>query len=1201
MLLTETFDKDIYRPIDPVVKANETQHLANELDEFVVTNEVKEHLLRFFDEYNDQDAVGNGAWISGFFGSGKSHLLKILAVALEDREVAGKRAMDYLIPKVEDTPALAAGMEQARRKHPSESVLFNIDSFAPNAGRADAGALLAAFIKAFNHHCGYFDGDQQHIAKLEYDLDCEGRLGAFREAVERRAGKPWEQVRKSALLYKRQISAAFDEALGNPEGTTLDAVGYYKDTYQPDIRSFAQRVADYIESKGQPGFRLNFFVDEVGQFIAQNTNLMVNLQTIAEELDSTCGGNSWIVVTSQENMEDIVGQMKAVSANDFSKIQARFHVKMTLTSSDAKEVIRDRLLAKRDEDEPVFEGMYERYHEDFGVLFDFADGAKQYKCYQDSDEFTGIYPFVPYQFEVFMSAMRGLSDYNCFTGRHNSTGARSMLGVFQMVAEHLCDKGACTEEGTLAAFDMMFEGLRNDLKSEVYAAITTAEDQLDDPYAVRLLKALLLVKYVDDFRATPANLRVLLYGAFSESTADLNAKIASALEELERQVYVRRNGNVYEYLTNDEKEVEQEIANTVVPPAEQRELITQLFRDVCGAGKVTYKHGGFDHVYSYNLKVDGEAQGRQTSDLTLDIVTSYEPEGLIADMVPTAPKTLSVALRDAKEFLLGVRNFKQTERYANAKSGSSDVRQAIIVDKQVANGKLYNRLRDEMRDLLTGARFNAGGVDVTDKVSGSGKDAVESALTELVRRSYTGLQQITAKYTDNDVYSQCISKQEQLAGGLEEYCETVLARTRLVPGTVTVGGDGTGSLIAWFTKNEYGWPEVAVRSAVAKLYAANKIEVRKAGSVLEGLVLADALKRKRDLDKLTVSVIEEVSPEDMARLQKAFRDFTGTNPKELDPKAIAAELARDAESFAKEMGRKSIAANAYPFAGQFAEELGLIEKCADNAEDRSWVVNQFPEQAEKLSEARKDLSAMGSFCEGSPMSKRWGELKGFVTEEVPKLGELGIDQDGPAGIREVVNDPSCYKSGRIPAAYQEMVALRKQIEERTGSLRDKALADLKAYRSSYEQTYDLEEASDEARSEFNDIFARGEEALEGLSAPHRIRGFVDLFKEENAARLVQLAKPAEPEPPAPEESEDTDAAEPEDEGREGNAAYPAAPEPAPKPKPKPKPKPAVSVRRLKASGFSKPVIETEADADSYLEALKGSIMGALEEGKTVTV
>lgn len=287
MLLRDAFEKDIYRAIDPVVKANETDdaHLANELEEFVVTNEVRQHLLDFLDEYNEPASVSNGAWISGFFGSGKSHLLKILAAALENREVTDadgttRHTMDYLVPKVADMPALASAMELAPRRHPSESVIFNIDSYAPNSGRAETGALLSAFIKAFNHHCGYFDGDQQHIAKMEYDLDQEGRLNAFRSAVEARVpNKGWEKIRKSAPLYRRQISAAFDEVSGNPEGYTTDVVRDYKEDYHPDIRMFAQRVAEYIRSKGQRGYRVNFFVDEVGQFIAQNANLMVNLQT----------------------------------------------------------------------------------------------------------------------------------------------------------------------------------------------------------------------------------------------------------------------------------------------------------------------------------------------------------------------------------------------------------------------------------------------------------------------------------------------------------------------------------------------------------------------------------------------------------------------------------------------------------------------------------------------------------------------------------------------------------------------------------------------------------------------------------------------------------------------------------------------------------------------------------------------------------
>ena len=155
---------------------------------------------------------------------------------------------------------------------------------------------------------------------------------------------------------------------------------------------------------------MNFFVDEAGQYIAKDSNLMTNLQSVAEELATVCDGASWVVVTSQENMEDTIGQMTDRSANDFSKIQARFKVKMQLTSKDAKEVIKQRLLAKSNNALPALGAMYDRYKDDFPVLFDFADGSKRYVNYRDEDDFVDTYPFVPYQFELFISAMRGLSD-----------------------------------------------------------------------------------------------------------------------------------------------------------------------------------------------------------------------------------------------------------------------------------------------------------------------------------------------------------------------------------------------------------------------------------------------------------------------------------------------------------------------------------------------------------------------------------------------------------------------------------------------------------------------------------------------------------------------------------------------------------------------------------------------------------------------
>jgi len=80
MHIKNIFSKDIFRPINGVIKVNDESAAAvwQELDEYVVTNELHKHFLKFFGVY--LEAVDNpknsdvrnriGVWVSGFFGSG---------------------------------------------------------------------------------------------------------------------------------------------------------------------------------------------------------------------------------------------------------------------------------------------------------------------------------------------------------------------------------------------------------------------------------------------------------------------------------------------------------------------------------------------------------------------------------------------------------------------------------------------------------------------------------------------------------------------------------------------------------------------------------------------------------------------------------------------------------------------------------------------------------------------------------------------------------------------------------------------------------------------------------------------------------------------------------------------------------------------------------------------------------------------------
>ena len=167
------------------------------------------------------------------------------------------------------------------------------------------------------------------------------------------------------------------------------------------------------------------------------------------------------------------------------KIQARFKNRMKLTSQDVAEVIQKRLLEKKDEFIPQLTDLYHQQENNFKTLFDFADGSQSYRNFKDKEHFLQSYPFIPYQFGLFQSAIQNLSTHSAFEGKHSSVGERSMLGVFQEVAIAIKDHNL----GDLATFDLMFEGIRTALKTANQQSILKAELQLDNKFAIRLLKA----------------------------------------------------------------------------------------------------------------------------------------------------------------------------------------------------------------------------------------------------------------------------------------------------------------------------------------------------------------------------------------------------------------------------------------------------------------------------------------------------------------------------------------------------------------------------------------------------------------------------------------------------------------------------------------------------------------------------------------
>jgi energy-coupling factor transporter ATP-binding protein EcfA2 len=317
MLLQDIFKKPVNRPIEGVIKANDESSLRTEIEEYVITNEISREISKFFNEYLNYTNA-NGVWMSGFFGSGKSHLLKMLALLLENRQVDGQSTLEMFLTKTTDDAILSGNMKNVC-KIPAKSILFNIALKANVINQDKDDALVSVFVKVFNEMCGYF-GNQPEIAQFERDLTAVGSMKRSRVLTRMCQGKNGKKV-VSRLLSRRRTLPSIWTGRWRPKGRRR----HPRSLPQHEVRHRRFRhYGEGVHRQAEKGFRLVFFVDEVGQFIAENVNLMLSLQTIAEGLATKCRGQAWVVVTSQEDLGRILGDMNKSKANDFSRIQARF-------------------------------------------------------------------------------------------------------------------------------------------------------------------------------------------------------------------------------------------------------------------------------------------------------------------------------------------------------------------------------------------------------------------------------------------------------------------------------------------------------------------------------------------------------------------------------------------------------------------------------------------------------------------------------------------------------------------------------------------------------------------------------------------------------------------------------------------------------------------------------------------------------------
>ena len=871
MIIRDMFADDINRKINGVIKVDQAADdvIEQELNEYVITRELKKHFITFFNCYGDafdQPTADMGVWISGFFGSGKSHFLKMLSYLLENKEVKGIRSVERFRKKFEDDPATFMLIDRAT-KGQTETILFNID--IEGFSNKDKTAVLRVFAKMFYNHLEFY-GENLKVAMMERYIDQQGKTDEFRRVFEEKKGKSWLEMRRAFAFNGKFIIPTLMEVLDMSED---DAKAWFNDKTSTEI-SIAQLVEDmkaYVDTK-PANFRLLFMIDEVGQYVGTDTDMLLNLQSLTEKIGSECEGKIWVICTGQEAIDEII----KVRADEFSRIQARFKTRLSLSSSSVDEVIQKRILKKKPDATKELEAVYEQNDSVLRNLFSFSGSILDIKGYSTSMEFSDNFPFVPYQFIIMQKVFAEIRKHGN-SGKHLSGGERSMLSGFQEAAQKIQER----DEYALVPFFRFYDTVHTFLDGSIRRVIERCQKAADngdgiEQQDVDVLKLLYLIRYIDDIPSNLDNIVILMADDIRVDKIIMRESVRGCLDRLMSQNYIGRTDDTYNFLTDEEQDIQREIRDTNVDTASIVERIAQkIYGDIFTTKKFRYEK----YDFAFDQMVDGITVGVTTGGMRLrflTVATDATEKTEFRLMAESKGNEAIVVLADTPyyESLESAMKIRKYVKQRNVSQLPKSV-QKIISDQQDEAGKYELSAMTELQKAIEGAQFYVDGEHLEIK-SGNAKSRIDQSLEYLVAHVYSKLDLIT-KNADSDADIIAIlngtetmipgtEPNREAASAMEEYLE--MQDAKKLPTSMA-------DIQSKYSAIPYGWKEIDIAAVAAQLIYAQKVTIKYAGNTIQpgDPKLPDMLRKKSEIGKTSISKRKTISATMMRDVKEMLREY----------------------------------------------------------------------------------------------------------------------------------------------------------------------------------------------------------------------------------------------------------------------------------------------------------------------------------------
>jgi len=891
MLQKDIYKKPIEREVNPAVSASDMKpEVVNvEIDEYVFTDEIVKGLYDVMDGIRQGNVSHNGIWINGFYGSGKSHFLKYLRY-LFHKDYAEK-SFNRLVAAVKECtdkdiafPVSNSDINGLRHwvleRANIEIVMFNIGS-VHNSRTNSQNTFTEVFWSEYHRHRGFNPFNLALAQYLEKPLAEAGKLEEFKAMMPN-----WD--RDATLYIRTMVDMVLTKAKTLLPDLSVDMVksDIKNDNLNVSVESFATEMQRYAEGKGDD-FRLLFLVDEVSQFIDSRKGLLLQLQEVATELNNKCNSKVWVACTAQQDLSEVVSGSQIRQTDDaYGKIMGRFTIKVSLSASKPEYITKVRLLEKNGAGESCLIDLYKQKKAALETQFQLPTS---FNAYDTKEDFVDFYPFLPYQFKLIKLVLDNLVDID-FVDKQQGGTERSIIKVAHTTAKLAKDE----EVGNLIAFDKFYETvIRGSLTALGQRAISNGmgmveeiENEDERIFAKRILEVLFLVCHLQDsnklvFPATLYNVVTLLMTRVDDSRNDIKDKADNILyylcsKNIIRKEMTKANVEIYDFYTEDEREVASTIDNQIVDPATMADELRKLIH-----GYIT-SISNRKTFYSRNATIGEKILSRS-------FLTTNNPDMWIHFEVEDDrdPELISFNNRDgnlifdmtaafrSKKFYEDFYWYCKVQKYVSnsAQTTLTASRQKAKVEfEQRANSLFSTKIKDEFKRIFDSCVI-INGQDIEKGITNTGTERFNSSLELAFEKTF--------KYASYAVGDSVPKNTVDLAASINrpydenEYKIQPLSTAeeemdRYLNRKVTVTDMGT--IIADFERAPYGWSEYFTTYVVNELCRRRlwKLLYQNNPQVETKHIAQNILREKQ---KFTVKKAESISPELISRFTAAWKNI----------------------------------------------------------------------------------------------------------------------------------------------------------------------------------------------------------------------------------------------------------------------------------------------------------------------------------------